>query len=192
MNSKDRVSTKDSIKTNVSAQRQIQNCKDSFYEIKHLYEINKEVFKINLSSISEESFKKVLTTLNEENTALYNLLIRYFLKHDTKNDFEKPTIYINHPNSSDTKESKDTIKKILSRVESLEKELSIALKKKKEPETQQMLLFSNFAFTKDNLKYMKEKKALEQKLIFSEYKLSRLTKLKNDLLRQNFVNLLGN
>lgn len=188
MNSKDRVSTKDSTKTNVSTQRQLQNCKDSFYEIKHLYEINKEVFKINLSSINEDGFKKVLTTLNEENSSLYNLLIRYFLKHDTKHDFEKPTIYINHSNNSDTKESKDTIKKMFNRIEALEKELSIAQKKKKEPETQQMLLFGNLTFTKDNLKYMKEKKTLEQKLIFSEYKLSRLTKLKNDLLRQNFVN----
>ena len=49
--------------------------KESYREIKNLFEINKQIFKISLKEINEVKFKDAISILNNENALLFNILL---------------------------------------------------------------------------------------------------------------------
>ena len=78
MKVKDSASTKDSRSSVLSTEQRLRNYQELYKEIKHLYEVNKEIFKINIGSSENDGFSKVVSMLMTENKFLYEAIVRHF------------------------------------------------------------------------------------------------------------------
>jgi len=183
---RDTISTKDSRSAVLSIEQRLKNYQELYREIKHLYEINKEIFKINLNTTSNEPFNKVVSVLVKENKMLYDIVIRHFVKNNGDHSYDHMTNSIvgNATERRCGSDCQQVTRKLFSRIEKLEKELNSVLRKdSREGDTEH----EKGTLSKESLRFHKEKKLLEQKLVCTEMRLSKIITLKNDLLRQNFV-----
>ena len=187
---RDTISTKDSRSAVLSIEQRLKNYQELYREVKHLYEINKEIFKINLSTTSNEPFNKVVSVLVKENKMLYDMIIRHFVKTngDSLYDHMANSIVSNVTERRCGSDCQQMNRKLFSRIDKLEKELqSLSRKESREGDADH----DKGTLSRESLRFYKEKKLLEQKLVCTEMRLSKIVNLKNELLRQNFVGLLG-
>lgn len=183
---RDTISTKDSRSAVLSIEQRLKNYQELYREIKHLYEINKEIFKINLNTTSNEPFNRVVSVLVRENKMLYDMIIRHFVKNSTDSGYDHManSIMSNATERRCGSDCQQMTRKLFGRIEKLEKELQSVLRKEpREGEGEQ----DKGTLSKESLRFYKEKKLLEQKLLCTEMRLSKIVNLKNELLRQNFV-----
>lgn len=193
MKVKDSASTKDSRSSVLSTEQRLRNYQELYKEIKHLYEVNKEIFKINIGSSENDGFSKVVSVLMTENKFLYEAIVRHFTQSTPDKGFESmPSCSFS--TSSNRKcggDCQKLVKRLQQKVELLEKDVSA---KKEESSKAHFVAAKNqgSSFTKDNLRFLKDKKLLEQKLVCTEMRLNKIIQIKNELLRQNFVRSKGN
>lgn len=185
MKSKDSSSTKCS-NSAPSTETRLRNYREFFFEVKQLYEVNKEIFKINLSSCPESDSQRAISGLLAENKLLYDLLMKHFLRGEIVGSGERPGITIVKSEVSGEAQWKELSSKLLKKIERLERDLKSGKRSNKENDD---LLPAQQLSTSlvQGLNNLKEKKGLEARVLQLEAKLRRMTGMKNELLRQNFV-----
>jgi hypothetical protein len=192
MKSKEMQSTKDSRSAVLSTDQRLRNYQELYREIKHLYEINKEIFKINISSSDSEPFGKVVSVLSRENKFLYDMIVKHFVKNNSDSVLDQNMTASLVNSTTERKCGNQCIahsNKLFARIEKLEREL-LANSRKETGLAQGNVKAPDFEKTdisRDNLKFFKDNKVLEQKLLCTEMRLSKIITVKNELLRQNFV-----
>lgn len=168
------------LKKILSTEKILKKYKTSYEELLHLYQINKEIFKINLSNLNESSTQQIIHSLTLENDYLYQLLIQ----QHTHQCSPIPPIQPSSDISSST-QSLLNDKRLFNQLKQLEQEIKTL--KSTAPKTTVFSDPHTFQLCNDSLQSQQINKRLRDQLIQTETKLEKVNRLKNDLIRDRFV-----